>query len=129
MIFVVLDFYVNVNGFVTIGETLLTCTLPLSALWASFKATNAAPAQGVPSIGPLGTSSSAGAAVEVAPSSKRSFFRKWRGTSNGSYSDDRSDMEKGSFSEESDHVMVQKTLHVVSSESAVPSSGRGNHRF
>ena len=129
MVFVVLDFYVNINGFVTIGETLLTCTLPLSALWASFEATKATPAQGVASVGPFGTSSSAGGVVEVAPSSKRSFFRKWHGSSKGSYSEDRSDVEKGSFSEESDHVMVQKTLHVVSSESPAPGSGRDNRRF
>jgi hypothetical protein len=123
VIFVVLSFYVEINGFVVIGEAVLTCSLPLSAVWASFEASKLAPSHGVASLGPLSTASSAGA-IEIAPSSKRSFFRRWRGSSSkGTASDDQSDvMEKGSFTEDSDHVMVQKTLHVTTTESPTPGS-------
>lgn len=38
VIFVIADFYVNTDGFVTIGQTFLTCSLPLSALWATSEA-------------------------------------------------------------------------------------------
>jgi hypothetical protein len=130
VIFVVLNFYVNVNGFIVISEAILTCSLPLSAVWASFEASKSVPSRGVASLGPLSTASSAGA-IEVAPSSKRSFFRRWRGTSSkGTYSDDQSDvMEKGSFAEDSDHVMIQKTLHVTTTESPTPGSSPNTFRF
>jgi len=123
LIFVILSFYVQISGFVVIGEAALTCSLPLSAVWASFEASKLAPSQGVASLGPLSTASSAGV-VECAPSSKRSFFRRWRGSSSrGTASDDQSDvMEKGSFTDDSDHVMIQKTLHVSTTESPTPGS-------
>jgi hypothetical protein len=45
-----------------------------------------------------------------------------------------SDVEKGSFTDEgfareSDHVMIQRTLHVASSDSPVPRSAGRNNPF
>jgi hypothetical protein len=114
--FMIADYYVNIDGFVTIGETFLTCSLPLSALWASSEAEKSSTAQIRPPIS-FGTNTSDG--TEVRPVSKRSFFTFWNG-GKGTQSTVHSEMEKGSFTEESDHVMVQRTLQVVSSESPVP---------
>jgi hypothetical protein len=127
VIFFIADFYVNIDGFTTLGQTFLSCSLPLSALWASSEAEKASGIQVRPSFGNFsGTTASAGS--EIRPYSKKSFFsflQSGRTTSNNG-----SDVEKGSFSEDlrdSDHVMIQRTLHVASSESPLPrSAGRGN---
>jgi pheromone alpha factor receptor len=124
--FTISDFYVNLDGFVTIGETFLTCSLPLSALWASSEAENASTPQ-IKAPSAFGTTSDAG--TEVRPHSKKSFFSFWNGGRGTQTSSVHSDMEKGSFSEESDHVMVQKTLQVIHSDSPAPRSTTGNYKF
>ena len=121
MAFFIADFYVDIDGFTTMGQTLLACSLPLSALWASTESEKHAPGIQVrPSFGNFtsGTSTSGGTEIQ----SKKSFFNFWRG--------DRetvgTEVEKGSFVSDSDHVMIQRTMHVAHSESPVPrSAGRG----
>jgi hypothetical protein len=124
--FIIADFRVTIDGFATIGETFLTCSLPLSALWASAEGERSSSIQVKPSFGNYnGTSSSDG--TEIRPQSKKSFFDVWRG-SKGTQSSVKSDVEKGSFTEESDHVMVQRTLQVSSAESPVPRTA-GSYKF
>ena len=53
----------------------------------------------------------------------------WSG-SKGTQGSVVSEVEKGSYTEDSEHVMVQRTLQVVSSESPLPrSAGTSNYRF
>lgn len=105
----------KIDGFVTIGETFLTCSLPLSALWASSEAEKSSVGQVKPSA--FGTNCST--VSETRPHSKKSFFQFWPSVK-GSSSSVHSELEKGSFSDDGDHIMVQRTLEVVSSESPVP---------
>jgi hypothetical protein len=122
--FFIADFYVNIDGFTTMGQTLLACSLPLSALWASTEAEkHTTGIQVRPSFGNnfTGTTTSAGTEVQ----SKKSFFSFLR-PDNKRDSEGGSEVEKGSFVSDSDHVMIQRTLHVAHSESPVPrSAGRG----
>lgn len=130
VVFFIADFYVNIDGFTTLGQTFLSCSLPLSALWASSEAERSSGIQVRPSFGNFsGTTASAG--TEVRPYSKKSFFSFLQSGARSTVSKG-SDIEKGSFTDEgmgreSDHVMIQRTLHVASSESPVPrSAGRSN---
>ena len=118
--FTIADFYVNINGFVTIGQTFLTCSLPLSALWASVESEKNSVVQVKPS-GPFG-SITCTEGTQGQPTFKKSvisFFsgRKWAATSSI-----HSDTEKGSFAEDRDHV--------TTSESRVPQfPSSGGYRF
>lgn len=63
------------------------------------------------------------------PSSKKAFFSLFS-SGKGTHSSVHSEIEKGSFTEESDHVMVQRTIQVSSAESPVPRPvGSGTMKF
>jgi pheromone alpha factor receptor len=126
--FMIANFYVDIDGFTTIGETFLTCSVPLSALWASAEGEKSSVVQVKPSFGNYsGTTSSTN--TEGRPMSKKHFFGIFQG-GKGTQSSVHSEVEKGSFTEESDHVMIQRTLQVVTAESPVPrSAGNGSYRF
>jgi hypothetical protein len=125
--FTITDYYVDIiDGFATLGQTFLTCSLPLSALWASAEAEKHSVIQVKP-IGTFGTSTSG--STYDRPVSKKSVFNIWSG-SKGTQGSVVSEVEKGSYTEDSEHVMVQRTLQVVSSESPLPrSAGTSNYRF
>jgi hypothetical protein len=106
-----------------VGQSFLACSLPLSALWASAESEKMSHAEVKPSFGKYSTASSVGHTA-----SKKSFFSVFSGK--GTNSSAHSEVEKGSFMEESDHVLVQKTLQVTSTESPAPvSTAKGTYGF
>jgi hypothetical protein len=118
---VIADFFCDIDGFVTIGETFLTCSLPLSAVWASAEAEKASVIQVKPSFGNLSGTNSSTATEQRPASSKKGLFSMWSSTKGSEHAG--TDVEKGSFTDDSDHVMIQRTLEVRSQESPAPRPG------
>ena len=114
---IIISDVVHIGGFDTIGQTFLTCCLPLSAIWASSQAVK----QPNPAVRPSGSLDTMNSTdTDVRSLSKKSLFSFWSG-GKGTQASVHTDVEKGSFTEESDHVMIQRTLRVVTTET--PRSG------
>jgi hypothetical protein len=106
-VFFIASFYTPIFSFESLGQSLLTVSLPFSAIWASKEAEFSAAANTRQNLA-FGSTASGGSSVF--PWNRKRFWKK----DSGSTAD--SDMENKNYSMDNDHVMVSTTLHVASME-------------